>query len=85
MDPRDQRLKTIACQRNQMRARPSAADVMSRIESTNFHQIHEVDKLFDRWGMKISESGIMIGEFYSMAVMEKIPFNIKWYNAVQSF
>lgn len=74
MDPREQCLDTIACQRYQMRAKPSAADAMSQAKSTNLHQIHEVDELFDRWGMKISESGMMIGEFDSMAVLEKISF-----------
>ena len=48
MDPREQCLDAIACQRNQMRAKPSAADAMSQAKSTNLHQIHKVDELFDR-------------------------------------
>lgn len=48
MDPREQCQDAIACQRNQMRAKPSAADAMSQAKSTNLHQIHKVDELFDR-------------------------------------
>jgi len=67
----EHRLDTIARQRNQMRARQSAADALGATQNVDLHKTQEVDELFERWEMKISESEMMNGEFDCMDAMEK--------------
>lgn len=71
IDKLEQCLDTISRQRNQMRAWQSAADTLGVTQSIDLHLTQEVDELFDRWEMKVSESEMMTGEFDSMDAMEK--------------
>ena len=47
------------------------ADALGVTQSVDLYQTEEVDELFDRWEMKISESEMIAEEFDSMDAMEK--------------
>ncbi|SFP33066.1 phage shock protein A (PspA) family protein [Nitrosomonas cryotolerans] len=70
----EQRLSMISRQSNLMRARQSTAQALNVIQNTQHMDCHEeqdIDDLFDRWEIKISESEIATGQSEPLDSLER--------------